>query len=213
MKKPIRVMLVDDHAVVRMGFRLLLDATDDLRVVAEAESGETAYRIYQDDPADVVVMDIAMIGMSGIEATTRILARNPNARVLALSAHEDPSHARHMLKIGALGYLCKRSAPEALIEAIRSVAAGRRYIDAQLAQRMAMQSVRASDSPAECLTAREYEVFLHLSRGHSVNRIAETLTLSPRTVGTHLYNIKQKLGATNQAEIALIAIRHGLIEA
>lgn len=213
MTRTIRVMLVDDHAVVRMGFRLLLDATEDLRVTSEADGGEAAYRLYQQDPADVVVMDIAMGGMSGIEATTRILARDAEARVLALSAHEDPSHARHMLKIGALGYLCKRSAPEALIEAIRSVAAGRRYIDAQLAQRMAMQSVRTGENPAESLTAREYEVFLHLSRGHSVNRIAETLTISPRTVGTHLYNIKQKLGASNQAEIALIAIRHGLIEA
>lgn len=211
MSRPIRVLLADDHAVVRMGFRLLLEATEDLRVVAEADSGEAAYRRYQDDPVDVVVMDIAMTGVSGLEATSRILARDPGARVLALSAHEDPSHVRHMLKIGALGYLCKRSAPEALIEAIRAVAAGRRYVDAQLAQRMAVQGVQAERSPVERLSEREYEVFLHLSNGHSVNRIAEMLNLSPRTIGTHLYNIKQKLGASNQAEIALIAMRHGLV--
>ncbi len=209
----IRVMLVDDHAVVRMGFRLLLEGTPDIVVAAEADSGEAAYRRYQDEAVDVVVMDIAMGGVSGLEATERILARDPSARVLALSAHEDPAHARHMLKAGALGYLSKRSAPEALIEAIRSVAANRRYIDAQVAQRMAIQSVGPGDNPIERLTEREYQVFLKLAGGQSVNRIAELMSLSPRTVGTHLYNIKQKLAAGNQAELALIAVRAGLIDA
>lgn len=213
MNPPIRVLLVDDHAIVRMGFRLLLENTDDIVVCAEAESGEAAYRRYQADAPDVVVMDISMTGMSGLEATTRILARDPAARILALSAHEDPSHARHMLKAGALGYLCKRSAPEALIDAIRSLVAGRRYIDAALAQKMAMQSVEETGNPVERLTEREYEVFLHLARGQSVNQIADLLQLSPRTVGTHLYNIKQKLDASNQVDLALLAVRHGLINA
>lgn len=213
MKTPTRVLLVDDHAIVRMGFRLLLETTDDISVIGEADSGEAAYRAYQNDRPDVVVMDISMGGMSGLEATARILARDGAAKILALSAHEDPSHARHMLKAGALGYLCKRSAPEALIEAIRSLVAGRRYIDAALAQKMAIQSVEEAGNPVERLTEREYEVFLHLARGQSVNQIAELLQLSPRTVGTHLYNIKQKLAANNQADLALLAVRHGLINA
>lgn len=207
-----RVMLVDDHAVVRMGFRMLLEATDDMTVVAEAETGEAAYQTFQDAAPDVIVMDLAMPGAGGMEAAKRILARDKGARILALSAHEDPSHARHMLKAGALGYLSKRSAPEALIDAIRQIAAGRMYVDAIVAQRMAMQEFRGETSPVGLLSEREFEIFLQLAKGLSVNQIAEILTLSPRTVGTHLYNIKQKLNVSNQAEIALIAVRHGLIE-
>jgi two-component system, NarL family, invasion response regulator UvrY len=207
-----RVMLVDDHAVVRMGFRMLLEATDDMTVVAEAETGEAAYQSFQDAAPDVIVMDLAMPGAGGMEAAKRILARDKGARILALSAHEDPSHARHMLKAGALGYLCKRSAPEALIDAIRQIAAGRMYVDAIVAQRMAMQEFRGETNPVGLLSEREFEIFLKLAKGLSVNQIADILTLSPRTVGTHLYNIKQKLNVSNQAEIALIAVRHGLIE-
>ncbi len=207
-----RVMLVDDHAVVRMGFRMLLEATDDMTVVAEAETGEAAYQTFQDAAPDVIVMDLAMPGAGGMEAAKRILARDKGARILALSAHEDPSHARHMLKAGALGYLSKRSAPEALIDAIRQIAAGRMYVDAIVAQRMAMQEFRGETNPVGLLSEREFEIFLQLAKGLSVNQIADILALSPRTVGTHLYNIKQKLNVSNQAEIALIAVRHGLIE-
>jgi two-component system, NarL family, invasion response regulator UvrY len=209
----IRVMLVDDHAVVRMGFRMLLESTDDMGVVAEADTGEAAYQLFQNAAPDVIVMDLAMPGAGGIEAAKRIVARDKGARILALSAHEDPSHARHMLKAGALGYLSKRSAPEALIGAIREIAAGRMFVDPVVAQRMAMQEFCGEHNPVELLSEREFEVFLQLAKGQSVNRIAELLSLSPRTVGTHLYNIKQKLSVSNQAEIALIAVRYGLIVA
>jgi two-component system invasion response regulator UvrY len=209
----IKVLLVDDHAVVRMGFRMLLESTSDIQVVAEAESGEGACQEFQSSQPDVVVMDITITGMSGVEATKRILAREPHARVLALSSHEDPSQVRFMLKAGALGYLSKRSAPQALIEAIRSVAAGRMYLDAQVAQRMALQEFRGERHPLDVLSEREFGVFIQLAKGASANQIAEVLNLSPRTVGTHLYNIKQKLSASNQSELTLIAIRHGLISA
>jgi len=210
--KATTVMLVDDHAVVRMGFKLLLQAAQDLQVVAEADSGEAACTRYAQVRPDVVVMDLAMGGIGGIEAVKRILARDPAAKILALSAHADASHPKRVLKAGALGYLSKRSAPETLIEAIRTVAAGRRYIDASIAQLMAVQDVAGEQNPTEQLSAREFEVFVLLARGVSVNQIAETLHLSPSTVGTHLYNIKQKLAASNQAELTLIAVRHGLIE-
>jgi len=207
-----KVMLVDDHAVVRMGFRLLLQACDDINVVAEVDSGEAACRIYESVRPDVVVMDIAMTGMGGIEATKRLLAHDGSARVLALSAHEDSSHPRRALQAGALGYLSKRSAPEVLIDAIRATARGERYLDAQIAQRMAMQGLSGESGPVEKLSAREFEVFVQLARGLSVARISQTLKLSPSTVGTHLYNIKQKLGLSNQAEITLLAVRHGVID-
>jgi two-component system, NarL family, invasion response regulator UvrY len=209
----VRVLLADDHAVVRMGFKLLLQTTDDIEIVAEAESGETACRLYDEIHPDVLVMDISMPGMGGVEAVRRILAHDRRARILALSAHEDTSHPKRVLKAGALGYLCKRGAPEALIEAIRTTAKGQRYLDAQIAQRMAMQDLSGEHGPLEVLSEREFEVFLQLARGQTVAQIADTLKLSTSTVGTHLYNIKQKLNVANQAELTLIAVRHKLIEA
>ena len=206
-----KVMLVDDHAVVRMGFKLLLQASDDIEVVAEADSGEAACQLVELAAPDVVVMDIAMAGMGGIEAIKRLLAKNPKLRILALSAHEDTSHPRRALQAGALGYLSKRSAPEVLIDAIRSIAKGQAYLDAQIAQRIAVQGIHGDQGPMEKLSAREFEVFVQLARGQSVAQISETLKLSGSTVGTHLYNIKQKLGLTNQAEMTLLAVRHGLI--
>jgi two-component system invasion response regulator UvrY len=210
---PIKVMLVDDHAVVRMGFKLLLAACDDIEVVGEADSGETAYVRYAELKPDVVVMDLSMPGMGGIEAVRRLTARDKGVRILALSAHEDTAHPKRVLKAGATGYLSKRGAPEALIEAVRMVASGRMYLDAEIAQKLAMQDVTGAQNPVEALSEREFEVFIHLARGQSVNQIAETLHLSTSTVGTHLYNVKQKLGASNQAELTLIALRNGLIEA
>jgi two-component system, NarL family, invasion response regulator UvrY len=210
----IRVLLVDDHALVRTGFRLLLQANPETTVVGEADSGESACQRYLELMPDVVVMDLAMPGMGGLEALRRIRARHSHARVLALSAHDDPLHARQALREGARGFLSKRSAPEALTEAIATVAAGQRYLDATLAQQLALEDVeRDGKSPIERLSEREFEVFVRLAGGASVQRIADDLRLSASTVGTHLYNIKQKLGVSNQAELTLIAIRHRLIEA
>ncbi|HEU5443744.1 MAG TPA: response regulator transcription factor [Steroidobacteraceae bacterium] len=209
-----RVLLVDDHAVVRTGFRLLLQARPDIAVAGEADCGETACQRYLELSPDVVVMDIAMPGMGGIEALRRIRAHDPQARVLALSAHDDPMHARRALREGALGFLSKRSAPEALLEAVAAVGAGQRYIDPRVAQRLALDDIEGTgSSPLKRLSEREFDVFLRLARGASVQRIADDLRLSASTVGTHLYNVKQKLGVSNQSELTLIAIRHGLIEA
>jgi len=210
----IRVLLVDDHAVVRTGFRLLLQAHPDITVAGEADSGESACQRYLELTPDVVVMDLGMPGMGGLEALRRIRAHHAQARVLALSAHDDPLYARRALREGARGFLSKRSAPEALLEAISAVAAGQRYLDPNLAQKLALDEVKgAGKSAVERLSEREFEVFVRLAGGASVQRIADDLKLSGSTVGTHLYNIKQKLGVSNQAELTLIAIRHGLIEA
>jgi two-component system invasion response regulator UvrY len=208
---PIRVMLVDDHALVRMGFRMLL-ADAQIDVAAEADTGEQACQRYPQVQPDVVVMDLSMPGMGGLEALRRLLAHDPKARVLGLSAHEDSVHPRRMLQAGALGYLAKRSAPEALIAAVRAVARGERYIDVATAQALAAAQFDGTANPAEALSAREFSVFLQLAQGMTVAQIAATLNLSLSTVGSHLYRVTQKLGASNQAELTLVALRWGLIQ-
>ena len=209
----IRVLLVDDHAVVRVGFKLLLQTAADVTVVAEADSGETACQIYGDVSPDIVILDISMPGMGGLEALRRLRLRYGNARVLALSAHDDVMHAQRALKQGALGFLSKRSAPEVLLEAVRAVAGGQRYVDAKLADELNAAGADGEESPVSRLSEREFDVFLRLAKGGTVERIAKELNVSASTVGTHLYNVKQKLGAVNQSELTLIALRAGLIEA
>ena len=210
--KTIGVMLVDDHAVVRMGFRLLLEGSSDITVLGEAESGEEAVRSFAELQPDVMVMDISMPGIGGLEAIERILAKEPSIRILVSSAHEDAMHARRVLKAGAAGYLTKRSAAEELIRAIGLVHQGKTYLEPGIAQQMAMQQLSGERNPVDTLSEKEFKVFLALAKGKSVQDIADVMSLSPRTVGTHLYNIKQKLGASNSAELAIIAIRAGLID-
>ena len=205
-----RVLLVDDHALVRMGFRMLL-AGADIEVVGEAGDGEQACLMYPQVKPDMVVMDLSMPGMGGLEAVRRLLAKHADARILALSAHEDTAHPQRVLRAGALGYLAKRSAPDQLIVAVKAVARGERYIDAQTAQALAVAQIEGQHNPVDLLSGREFSVFIKLAQGLSVATIAEQLSLSPSTVGTHLYRVKQKLGASNQSELTLVALRWGLI--
>ncbi len=207
-----KVLLVDDHSVVRMGFKMLIEAEQDMKVIAEAESGEQGIKVYKETHPDITIMDITMPGIGGLEAIERILAHDKNAKILVLSAHEDSVHPKRAINAGALGYLTKRSAAEELIKAIRSVQKGTKYLEPSIAQQMAITQLSGENNPVEILSDREFEVFIALAKGKSTNEIAETICLSPRTVGTHLYNIKQKLNANNSAEIALIAIRCGLLE-
>ncbi|GAP38996.1 response regulator transcription factor [Piscinibacter sakaiensis] len=213
---PIRVLLVDDHALVRMGFRMLLTQAGPARpieVVGEAGSGEEACQAYPRLQPDVVVLDLSMPGMGGLEAMRRLAAQDARVRVLALSAHEDTAHPRRVLRAGALGYLAKRSAPEELLTAVQAVARGERYVDAQTAQSLALAQIDGDASPADLLSEREFSVFIQLAQGRSVAQIADTLKLSASTVGTHLYHVKQKLRVGNQSELTLVALRWGLITA
>ena len=209
----INILLVDDHSVVRMGFKMLIENESDMAVISEAESGELGITAYKEHKPSVVIMDITMPGMGGLDAIERIIAFDKKAKILVLSAHEDSVHPKRALSAGALGYLTKRSAAEELIKAIRSVNSGTKYLEPNIAQQMAITQLSGKNNPVEILSDREFEVFIALAKGKSTNEIADTMCLSPRTVGTHLYNIKQKLNANNSAEIALIAIRCGLLEA
>lgn len=210
--KTIQVLLADDHAVVRMGFRLLLETTDDIRVVAEASSGEEACRIIAEQQPDVAVMDVSMPGIGGIQATKRLIERHPNLRILMLSAHMDIVHPRLALRAGARGYMTKRSAAETLVSAIRQVARGCIYLEPDIAHELALQQINGASDPVEMLTPREFEVFKQLASGRSVRQVADSFFLSQSTVGTHLYNIKQKLGAGNSAELAMFAMRSGIVD-
>ena len=195
-----------------MGFNMLL-ANAQVEVVAEVGSGEQACLDYAKVQPDVVVMDLSMPGMGGLEALRRLLAQDPKARVLVLSAHEDTAHPQRALRAGAMGYLAKRSAPEALISAVSAVARGERYVDAQTAQLLVMAQIDGESSPVGTLSEREFAVFIQLARGMNVAKIAENLKLSPSTIGTHLYHVKQKLHAGNQSELTLVALRWGLLDA
>lgn len=209
----VTVLLVDDHELVRAGFRRLIEDSAKFIVVAEAGSGEQAVRDYVKHNPDVVVMDISMPGMGGIGAVARIIARDPDACILILSVHEDSVFASRALQAGAKGFIPKRSAPEEMIKAIERVAQGQMYIDSVIAQQIAMQKLTGSDNVLDLLSQREFEVFRLLAEGKTVNEIADILNLSPKTVGTHYTNIKQKLDVSSSAELARLAIRSGLLDA
>ena len=208
----IRVLLADDHATVRMGFRLLLEGAG-ATVIGEADSGEAAVSAFDRSPPDVLMMDVSMPGIGGLGALERVRAHHPDARLLILSAHDDAQIPTRALRAGATGYLSKRAHPDELLRALTSVARGQRYIDPEIAPALALAQFSGGQDPVSALTEKEFAIFLQLAQGRSVAEIAESHRLSPSTVGTHLYHIKQKLNVSNAAELALIAIRSGLIEA
>lgn len=207
-----RILLADDHAVVRMGFRMLLEGAG-ASVVAEADSGERALVLFAEHQPDALVMDVSMPGIGGITALERLKARQPEAHVLILSAHDDTQIPTRALKAGATGYLSKRADPQEFLRAVAAVARGKRYLDPELAPRLALAQFDGNTDPLATLTEKEFAVFIQLAKGQSVAEVAESHKLSPSTIGTHLYHIKQKLNASNAAELALIAVRSGLIDA
>lgn len=206
------IMLVDDHAIVRMGFRLLLEGAGAAKVI-EVDRGEAALSCYNDVQPDVVIMDISMPGMGGLAALLRLRAHHPAARVLMLSAFHDAITPVRALKAGALGYLSKRCPPEELITAVQQVSRDQRYLDPELAQSVALAHLTGDTELADILTDKELLVFLQLAQGRSVNEVAHDFHLSPSTIGTHLYHIKQKLNVHNSAEMTIVALRSGFIEA
>jgi two-component system, NarL family, invasion response regulator UvrY len=209
----IKVLLVDDHELVRAGFRRLLEDGGRFTVVAESGSGEEAVRDFSKYHPDVVVMDISMPGIGGVGAIERIVAREPGAKILVLSVHEDSVFTTRAMQAGARGFIPKRSAPEEMLKAVEMVAQGKTCIAPEIAQQLAMQKLTGSENPLDVLSQREFEVFRLLAEGKTVNDIAEILSLSPKTVGTHHTNIKQKLNVSNSAELARLAIRSGLVDA
>ncbi len=205
----ITVLLVDDHAVVREGYRRLLDRDPAITVVGEAANSVQAYEQAVALAPDVVVMDIALPGVSGIEAMRRILARRPEQSVLMFSMYDDAIFPSRALEAGARGYVSKASAPEVLVDAISAVARGERYLSPDVAKLVADTSAQAR-SLAGTLTARELEVLRLLVHGETVKRIGEKLGLSEKTVANHQSVIREKLGARNSVQLARVANELGL---
>lgn len=208
---PIRVMLVDDHAVVRAGYRMLLKNSVDIEVIAEADNGESACKQYNELRPDIVVMDLSLPGIGGLEAIRRIIARDPDARILVFSMHEDTIFVEQALQAGAQGYMTKSGAPEALIDAVRALASGKTHLDKNIAERLAFQKMRGKDTPFSGLSTREFEIFCLLAEGHSTSDIAKRLSLSYKTVANYSTQIKNKLEVSSIAEIARLAIRHQIV--
>lgn len=209
----IRVLMVDDHAVVRAGYRTLLAGADGIEIVAEAESGEAGFRAFVEHGPDVVIMDLSLPGISGLEAIRRTLARDSAAKLLAFSMHEDTAFVEQALQAGARGYISKSSAPTVLINAVRQIAAGNIYLEPDIAQRLAFQKTRGPSSPFADLSTREFEIFCLLAEGLGAADIGLRLSLSAKTVANYSTQIKSKLEVGSIAEIARLAIRHGIVSA
>lgn len=207
----VRVLLVDDHAVVREGYRRLLERSPQVAIVGEAASAMEAYRVFRECAADVVVMDISLPDVSGIEGLRRLLARDPAARVLMFSIHDEAVFAERALKAGAAGYVTKASAPEVLVDAVLTVAGGERFLSPDIARTLALHGLDGQGLPMAALSAREFEIARLLALGHSVRAIAERLCLNHKTVANHQSNIRHKLGADTPARLIHIAARSGLL--
>jgi DNA-binding NarL/FixJ family response regulator len=200
----ISVLLVDDHAVVREGYKRLLEKRGNIVVVGEAESAAEAHEQFNKLAPQVVVMDISLPGISGIEAMRRMLARKPETRVLIFSMHEDLIYAERSLQGGACGYVTKASAPHVLVEAVQAVARGKKYVSADIADAITRRHVATHADTANGLSAREFEVLRFLVRGTPVREIADAMGLNPKTVANHQSAIKQKLGVDTAVQLARI---------
>jgi two-component system invasion response regulator UvrY len=208
----IRILLADDHAVVRSGLRRLLEQRPGFEVVAEAETGEEAYQVFNEHRPDVAVMDLSMPGMGGLEAIRRILLRDATARLLVFSMHENAAFASQALKAGARGYVTKTGASDELVTAIQEVARGKVYISKEIAQKIAMQTLSGGEDPMRELSTREFEVFRLIAEGRNSEEIGEMLKISQKTVANYQTLIKQKLNVTTSVELIRLAIRQGVIE-
>ncbi|MGZ5071420.1 MAG: response regulator transcription factor [Methylobacter sp.] len=213
MNNTIKVILVDDHAVVRAGFRMLLSSEADIDVIAEAERGEQAYQLYQDHQPDVLVLDLSMPGIGGLETIRRICKRDSNAKILVFSVHDEMVYVDRAINAGAQGYITKNSAPEILATAIRKIAGGDTYIEQSLNKNQPQQSSAADyQSIVDTLSPREFDVFLLLAKGLTAHKISDELCLGYKTVANYGTQIRSKFKVSSVAELAHIAMMLGLMK-
>jgi len=208
------VLVVDDHDLVRTGISRMLADVDGLQVIGQAESGEMAIRKARELKPDVVLMDVKMPGIGGLEATRKLLRSYPDIKVIAVTVCEEDPFPTRLLQAGAAGYLTKGAALEEMIQAIRMVFAGQRYISPQIAQHLALKAFQpqSNGSPFDLLSEREIQIALMIANCQKVQTISDKLCLSPKTVNTYRYRIYEKLTITSDVELALLAVRHGMVD-
>lgn len=210
---PYRILIVDDHAIVREGLKQILAEVDDIEVAGEADCSRSALQMARREPWDLVLMDISMPDRSGLETLELLRKEHPGIKVLMLSMHRETQYAVRALKTGAAGYLNKQSAPDQLVDAIRLVASGKKYISAEVAQELASQVSGERDGlPHEGLSNREYQTLCMIASGLPVSAIAEKLTLSVKTISMYRARLLKKMQLKNNAELTHYAIRQGLLD-
>ncbi|HHQ4717872.1 TPA: UvrY/SirA/GacA family response regulator transcription factor [Aeromonas veronii] len=210
----INVFLVDDHELVRTGIRRILEDVRGIKVVGEAQSGETAVTFCRQHHPDVILMDMNMLGIGGLEATRKILRIRPDVRIIVLTIHSENPFPTKVMQAGAAGYLTKGAAPDEMIQAIRLVHSGQRYISPEIAQQMALsQFASADENPFKSLSERELQIMMMITKGQKVTDISEQLNLSPKTVNSYRYRLFSKLGINGDVELTHLAIRYGMLDA
>ncbi|CFQ52266.1 response regulator [Yersinia frederiksenii] len=210
----ISVLLVDDHELVRAGIRRILEDIKGIKVAGEMQCGEDAVKWCRSHIVDIVLMDMNMPGIGGLEATRKILRFSPDTKVIMLTIHTENPLPAKVMQAGASGYLSKGAAPQDVITAIRAVHSGQRYIASDIAQQMALGQLEPStETPFSCLSERELQIMLMITKGQKVNEISEQLHLSPKTVNSYRYRMFSKLNISGDVELTHLAIRHGLFNA
>jgi two-component system invasion response regulator UvrY len=209
----ITVLLVDDHDLVRAGIKRLLSDVPEIEVVGEAGNGEDAVKLAKEKKPNVVLMDVKMPGIGGLEATRKMLRHDPNLKVIALSVHAAEPFPSKLLQAGASGYLTKGALLEQMVTAIRTVHAGKRYLGPEIAQQLALRTLSDSDkSPFELLSERELQVMMMITSGQNVQQVSEKLHVSPKTINSYRYRIYEKLEIDSDVELTLLAMRYGMLD-
>jgi two-component system invasion response regulator UvrY len=209
----INVLLVDDHELVRTGIRKILDEVKGLKVIGEAKTGEEAVQFCRKTEPNVVLMDMNMPGIGGLEATKKIIRYAPDVKVIVLTVYSEDPIPTKVMQIGAAGYLTKSAGPDEMINAIRAVNSGQRYITPEIAQQMALSQFKSADeNPFNSLSERELQIMLMITRGEKVPDISEQLVLSTKTINSYRYRMFEKLNVGNDVELTHLAIRHGMLK-
>ncbi|MFT3731077.1 MAG: response regulator transcription factor [Hyphomicrobium sp.] len=209
--RKIRVLLVDDHAIVREGYRRLIDKHDGIEVVAEAGDAQSAYAAFKATLPDVVIADISMPGRGGIDLVRQIRQLDPNARILMFTMHADATYAQQTFRAGARGYITKSSSPDVLISAIRTIDAGKTALCDEINRIIAASRLMDEVSPIDALTPREFEILRMIIDAKSTDEIAQAFNLSPKTIANHHYTIKSKLAVQSDIELVYLCMKHGLV--
>ncbi len=214
MQRSITVLLVDDHDLVRTGLKKILADIPSVKVIGEADCGEDALKLAKELHPDVIIMDVKMPGIGGLEATRKLQRFNPDIKVLIVTVCDDSLFPARMLQAGAAGYLTKGASTEEMVQAIKAVYVGQRYISPDIARQIALKNITDNEkSPFDALSERELQVTLMIINGQKAQDISDKLFLSPKTINSYRYRIFEKLRVKNDVELTLLAIRHGLVHA